>query len=108
MRKTLIAALLGMAGCAGAAQRPTAPITHASADNGRSCILAASDLLAQRGLTAVDSRVMPLPADQQVDLDGLIGQQVELDVKNAGLTQTYVYACVTGSNRSFASLAGIR
>jgi hypothetical protein len=105
MRKTLIAALLGMAGCAGMDYpQPNAAYSAAYENhpgNDRGCIIAASDKLARRGLTAVDSRVVPMP-------DGLSGRMVELDVQNAGLTQTYVYACVSAPHGNFARLAGVR
>jgi hypothetical protein len=92
-----------MAGCAGGYEQPLSAYSAAyeSPDNDRSCIIAASDKLARRGLTATDSRVLPMP-------DGLSGRQVELDVQNAGITQTYVYACVSAPHGSFASLAGVR
>jgi hypothetical protein len=102
MRKTLMAALLGMAGCAGY-QQPNAAYSAAyeSPDNDRGCIFAASDKLAQRGLTATASRAGPSP-------DGMPGRMVELDVQNAGMTQTYVYACVSAPHGNFARLAGVR
>jgi hypothetical protein len=103
MRKTLIAALLTMTGCAGY-QQPNSAYSAAYEShpgNDRGCIFAASDKLAQRGLIATASRVVPSP-------NGEPGRMVELDVQNAGITQTYVYACVSAPHGNFARLAGVR
>jgi hypothetical protein len=112
MRKTLLAALLGMAGCAAQSTGTPPPISYAhqltSAEVDRSCVLAASDKLARRGLTAVDGRAIAVPEGTPMPRDISDGRQVELDVQNAGLTQTYVYACAVAPNGSFASLVGIR
>lgn len=105
MRKTLLVALLGLAGCAGMDYPPpnavAALTNNSSPDNDRDCILAASDKLARRGLTAADGRAVDPP-------DGLSGRMVELDVQNAGLTQTYVYTCVSAPHGDFVRLVGIR
>lgn len=101
MRKTLLAALLTLAGCAGAHQQPAvAPISTAELD--RACITAAGDKLSGLlGREATDGRGMPVPADVAGLSGGLVGERiVELDSTSAGQPTTYVFYCGRFANGS--------
>jgi hypothetical protein len=110
MKRMLIAALLGMAGCA-AYQPPTvAPISAAALD--RACISAAGDKLAgATGREASTGRIVPLSADVASSRSPYIidERMVELDGVSVGVPTTYVFYCArTNDGSIIASPVGRR
>lgn len=90
MRTTLIAALLGMAGCATYQPPTVAPIATTAMD--RACISAAGDRLA--GVTGREASAGRIVSSSSA-MGGFITDErmVELDSVSVGMPTTYVFYC---------------
>jgi hypothetical protein len=69
---------------------------YAMSDDEKKCILMSAEQLPTIvGTEILNSRVAPTKLEPGLDTKGMILRDVELDVKAAGVTQTFVFTCVS-------------